>query len=567
MRILGFIFVLLVAICPAMSQQIVVQSSSSQAIVFFMSDAADHITGKTGLSPTVTISKNGGSFASPSGSVSEVANGWYKLAGNATDSNTVGPLTLHATATGADPADLKLFVTDNISQTGDSYARIGSNGSGLTSVGVATNNDKTGYSLSGAQSITSLAISGAFSAGSSSFGAGTFVSLNPGTTTFQSLALTNASNLSALSVGTIDNVQIDPVGVTTLLIRLTAPRAGNLDNISAAAPSAASIATQVWQDLTSGSDFSTSSSIGLLLKNDVDAAISSRGTSTLTQPQVTGGNYALQTDSSGYSKLSVGNGTGQASLSSGRFTVGGGTFDSGGTVAVVGNAQQINSGTPTISGGGFTMTGVNISGSGTFNPAYLGAGSFNPGVINATGIVDAGTFALAGFKNSGSFNNAGQVNSGSMTMAGIVNSGSLSTGSLTVSGGISAATFNTSGAATFAGGVTTNLNGSIGSIAANGISSNSFATNSITAAAVASDAATEIANAMLDQTDGVDTGVTPRQLMAAWLAMINGKASVVDNGNGTETWTFKKRDGSTTSFTVIKTQSTGARTATGSGPN
>ncbi len=72
---------------------------------FFMTDSTDHVTGKTGLSPTVTIRKVGGSFASPAGAVSEIANGWYTVAGNATDCNTAGPLLLHATATGADPTD------------------------------------------------------------------------------------------------------------------------------------------------------------------------------------------------------------------------------------------------------------------------------------------------------------------------------------------------------------------------------------------------------------------------------------------------------------------------------
>lgn len=43
-------------------------------------------------------------------------------------------------------------------------------------------------------------------------------------------------------------------------------------------PTAASIATTVWQDLTAGSDFGTTGSIGLLLKTDIDAAISSRST-------------------------------------------------------------------------------------------------------------------------------------------------------------------------------------------------------------------------------------------------------------------------------------------------
>jgi len=87
------------------------QSSTAQPLVFLMVDSTDHVTGKTGLSPTVTISKAGGSFASPSGSVSEVANGFYKVAGNATDTNTLGPLALHATATGADPTDVVYWVT------------------------------------------------------------------------------------------------------------------------------------------------------------------------------------------------------------------------------------------------------------------------------------------------------------------------------------------------------------------------------------------------------------------------------------------------------------------------
>mgnify|MGYP006921418270 CR=1 FL=1 len=58
------------------------------------------------MTPTVTLSKNGGSFASCAGTVTEIASGWYKVAGNATDTNTLGPLILHATGTGADPVDV-----------------------------------------------------------------------------------------------------------------------------------------------------------------------------------------------------------------------------------------------------------------------------------------------------------------------------------------------------------------------------------------------------------------------------------------------------------------------------
>lgn len=86
------------------------QSSTAQPLVFFMADSTDGKTGKTGLTCTVTISKSGGSFSSPAGAVSEIANGFYKVAGNATDTNTLGPLLLHATGTGADPADKEYSV-------------------------------------------------------------------------------------------------------------------------------------------------------------------------------------------------------------------------------------------------------------------------------------------------------------------------------------------------------------------------------------------------------------------------------------------------------------------------
>jgi len=86
------------------------KDDTSKAIVFLMVDSTDHITGKTGLTPTVTISKNGGTFASPSGTVSEIGNGWYKFTPAAADVDTLGPLLIHATATGADPVDVEYRV-------------------------------------------------------------------------------------------------------------------------------------------------------------------------------------------------------------------------------------------------------------------------------------------------------------------------------------------------------------------------------------------------------------------------------------------------------------------------
>jgi hypothetical protein len=101
-------------------------SSTTYPIVFLMVDSTDHITGKTGLTVTVTLSKNGAAFAAAAGAVSELSSGWYALAGNATDRNTLGALALHATATGADPTDDLYEVTTvdpfaTTTQTGDSY--------------------------------------------------------------------------------------------------------------------------------------------------------------------------------------------------------------------------------------------------------------------------------------------------------------------------------------------------------------------------------------------------------------------------------------------------------------
>ena len=89
------------------------RNSTMYPISFFMADSADRVTGKTGLTPTVTLSKNGGAFGAASGAVSEIANGWYRLAGNAGDRDTLGELIVHAEATDADPADLLVEIVSH----------------------------------------------------------------------------------------------------------------------------------------------------------------------------------------------------------------------------------------------------------------------------------------------------------------------------------------------------------------------------------------------------------------------------------------------------------------------
>jgi hypothetical protein len=73
----------------------------------FMTDSSDHVAGKTGATLTISLSKNGGAFASITPTVTERGDGWYSLALTATHTNTIGDFVLHITASGADPTDLR----------------------------------------------------------------------------------------------------------------------------------------------------------------------------------------------------------------------------------------------------------------------------------------------------------------------------------------------------------------------------------------------------------------------------------------------------------------------------
>ena len=86
--------------------KLVQQSTANDPLFFFLVLTSDHISPATGLAPTVTLSKNGAAFGAPAGAVTEIANGWYQVAGNATDTNTLGDILLHASVATADNCDL-----------------------------------------------------------------------------------------------------------------------------------------------------------------------------------------------------------------------------------------------------------------------------------------------------------------------------------------------------------------------------------------------------------------------------------------------------------------------------
>lgn len=83
----------------------VAKQSTARDTMVFMTDEADHVSGKTGLTLTITASKAGGAFGSISPTVTERGNGWYSLALTTSHTDTLGDLALHITSSGADPTD------------------------------------------------------------------------------------------------------------------------------------------------------------------------------------------------------------------------------------------------------------------------------------------------------------------------------------------------------------------------------------------------------------------------------------------------------------------------------
>lgn len=123
------------------------KKDTARDVVVFMTDVNDHTTGKTGLTLTITASKDAGSFNSISPTVTELTNGWYKLALTTSHIDTKGDFALHITGSGADPTDVLMQVVTDL--PGDTVASVsGAVGSVTSGVTVTTNNDKTGYRLS-----------------------------------------------------------------------------------------------------------------------------------------------------------------------------------------------------------------------------------------------------------------------------------------------------------------------------------------------------------------------------------------------------------------------------------
>ncbi len=75
-----------------------------------MTDSTDRVSGKSGLTLTITASKDGAAFASITPTVTDLGSGWYNLAMTTSHTDTLGDLALHITGSGADPTDLLIQI-------------------------------------------------------------------------------------------------------------------------------------------------------------------------------------------------------------------------------------------------------------------------------------------------------------------------------------------------------------------------------------------------------------------------------------------------------------------------
>ncbi len=127
-----------------------------------MADSASPLSGKTGLTLAVTLSKNGAAFGAAAGTVTETAGGNYYLTPTSADTGTLGPLNVRATASGAvdfntvkqvvafDPyaaTNLGLTNLDAAISTRSTYA--GGNIAGITGLTIANNGVNLNLSQAG----------------------------------------------------------------------------------------------------------------------------------------------------------------------------------------------------------------------------------------------------------------------------------------------------------------------------------------------------------------------------------------------------------------------------------
>ena len=223
----------------------ILKQSTAYTRLFVMVATSDHITGLTGATPVVLLSKAGALAATAGGTVTEVTGGqgWYKIALTTADTGTLGDLAFHATAASGDP-------TDWVDQVGDINANI------TTWLGTAVTAATAGIPDVNVKNMNNVAATNI-----------TTINANIGLAT-------------AGTITTLTNLPAMPTNWATALGFAASSLNGKGDWNTTTPPTAAAIATTIWTD-SSAPDFATANSIGKSLYNAFAANTSVYTTASL----------------------------------------------------------------------------------------------------------------------------------------------------------------------------------------------------------------------------------------------------------------------------------------------
>lgn len=92
----------------------ILKQSTAINIMILLTSNVDHITGISGLTPAVYLSKNCGNFTLITPVIESKGNGWYKIELTSGHTDTVGDLVVHIEDADSDPADVVMSVKAQI---------------------------------------------------------------------------------------------------------------------------------------------------------------------------------------------------------------------------------------------------------------------------------------------------------------------------------------------------------------------------------------------------------------------------------------------------------------------
>jgi hypothetical protein len=518
------------------------KQSTTYNLQVFMTDSADHVSGKTGLTLTITASKDGAAFASITPAVTETSNGFYSLALTTTHTNTLGDLAIHVTGSGADPTDLVCqVIAFDLADADPSVDVTKWNGTAVatpTTAGVP----RVDVKAMEANVLTAAAI-------------------NADAIT----AAKVASDVSAEIADAVwDEAQAGHVTAGTFGLYLDTEVSG----VGGGSLTAADIADAVWDEVRSGHTTSGTFGQGVAsvmgnvngnitgtvasVVGSVGGSVASIGSNGITTSSIQSGAIArtsftqhvldlfgevrgrVTAASSGHTSTVLALDSGASSVDDyyNDHLVGltGGTgsgqyrtitdYEGATKLATVDRAWTTTPDNTTIyhilaaPAGGGSLTAASVADAvwDEARSGHVAAGSFGEGVASVQGAVTGAVGSVTGAVGSVTGNVGGDVVGAVASVTG--NVGGNVTGSVgSVVGAVGSVTGNVGG----------NVTGSIGSVATGGIAAASFAADAIDAAAVASDLLAAIADAVWDEV--VESTFTARQYLRGYASALLAKAA------------------------------------------